>query len=204
MDSMVKGFVNAFIRVIVYGVVMVAAVLVIHQDAGLVVNGLHFSEQSYTEYLQEILLFVTAIFFLLAGARNPNVKGFSIAMSGVALLAFIREFDWLLDEVVHGFWKFPALAVLLIVAFLVFKKKEQFLPAVNDFIKRPSWGVLLAGFLIVFVFSRLFGKSTFWKELMDENYIRSVKNAAEEGIELLGYALIMISSVEFWLDQKKK
>jgi len=34
---------------------------------------------------------------------------------------------------------------------------------------------------------------------MEEGYIRSVKNAAEEGLELLGYLLIFMSAIEFFI-----
>jgi hypothetical protein len=65
-------------------------------------------------------------------------------------------------------------------------------------------GLLLAGFLITFIFSRLFGKTSFWQTLMGERYFRSVKNAAEECIELLGYGLLLAAAAEFYLLAKPK
>jgi hypothetical protein len=39
---------------------------------------------------------------------------------------------------------------------------------------------------------------------MEERYFRSVKNAAEECIELLGYGLLLAAAAEFYLLAKPK
>ena len=58
---------------------------------------------------------------------------------------------------------------------------------------------MMAGFITTFVFSRLFGRSIFWQAVMEEQYFRSVKNAAEEGTELLGYGLMLIGAIEYFI-----
>ncbi|MDX1556111.1 MAG: hypothetical protein R3212_08800, partial [Xanthomonadales bacterium] len=56
--------------------------------------------------------------------------------------------------------------------------------------------LLVQLFLVLLVFSRLFGRASFWQSVMGEDYLRVVKNIAEEGTELLGYGLIAIAAVE--------
>ena len=59
---------------------------------------------------------------------------------------------------------------------------------------------------MVLAFSRLFGRGSFWEAVMGDSYMRLVKNIAEEGTELMGYALLVIAAVEFlWqvLSQKR-
>jgi hypothetical protein len=63
---------------------------------------------------------------------------------------------------------------------------------------------MVSGILVTFLFSRLFGKGDFWKAVMEENYMRSVKNAAEEGVEVMGDILIFISSVEYMIFKSKQ
>jgi hypothetical protein len=190
-------FRSAAIRVVLYGVAIILSVLVIYKDASYAVDGVKFGELSYTEFLQELMLLTTAGLFFVTGLKRKEVRGFAVLMAGIALTAFVREFDWLLDKIVHGFWKYPASLVLGGAAIWAWKLRAQFLAATVDFLKRPSWGVLLSGFLCVFVFSRLFGKGSFWQTLMEDDYIRWAKNAAEEGTELFGYTLLTIAAVEY-------
>jgi hypothetical protein len=204
MNSLLKPIFNAGVRVVLYAAIIVVAVLIVHQDAKLVVDGLKFSEQSYTEYLQEIMLLVTGVLFLVAGFRQPKVQGLTALLSGFVFTAFIREFDWLLDKIVHGFWVYPAFALLGGFVFWAFKKRATLAESIKELLSMPTWGVLLSGFLGVFVFSRLFGKGTFWKALMEDNFIRSAKNAAEEGTELFGYTLLAIAAAEYLIAKWKK
>jgi hypothetical protein len=43
------------------------------------------------------------------------------------------------------------------------------------------------------------GRSKFWLELYDESIYRMAKAATEEGLELMGNTLMLISAVEFAL-----
>lgn len=56
---------------------------------------------------------------------------------------------------------------------------------------------MASGFLVVLVFSRLFGIHALWQHLMLGDYNRVVKNMAEEGTELLGYGLCWLASVRY-------
>lgn len=88
--------------------------------------------------------------------------------------------------------------------YLVYRYKDNFVHDTVEFIKRPEFGILLCGFLTVFVFSRLFGCRILWESVMGDGYMRCVKNAVEEGVELLGYLFIGIASVEYYLFKKNE
>ena len=57
----------------------------------------------------------------------------------------------------------------------------------------------MSGFLVTYIFSRLFGRSSFWRLLYHDESYRLAKAAAEEGLELLGNAIMLIGAVEFLL-----
>ena len=187
----------ACLRVFLYALAVGVVVWVIHQDADYVVAGEKFGERSFTESLQLILLAITIAGFGWAGWRRPDLRGFTNLMAGLALLAWIRELDWLLDHVVHGFWKYPAVLVLAGTGLLVWRRRGDLSASIVDFLQRPAWGVILSGFVTVFVFSRLFGYKGFWQAVLEDGYLRAAKNAAEEGTELLGYALLAIGAIEY-------
>ncbi len=60
---------------------------------------------------------------------------------------------------------------------------------------------MLGAIATLLVFSRLFGMGEMWQGLMQENYMRGVKNTAEEGVELLSYSLIVFSAI--WYNQSE-
>jgi len=57
----------------------------------------------------------------------------------------------------------------------------------------------MAGFLVTFVFSRFFGKKVFWSAVTGGDYNRWIKNAAEEGMEMIGYTFLLIGGIEMRL-----
>jgi hypothetical protein len=70
-------------------------------------------------------------------------------------------------------------------------------PSLIEFSHLASAGIFLSGFLVIMAFSRLIGRGSFWEAVMGDGYMRVVKNIAEEGTELMGYTLLLISAVEF-------
>ena len=199
----IKQITSTAIRFLVYAIVMLIAVMTIHWDGKQEV-ALAFGENSMTEYLQELYLLITALLFAFSGKYNKDKQGFTILLSGFFLVLFIREFDWLFDKIVHGFWQYPALLVTAVTIGIALKFKATIVSAMASFTRQTSFGTFISGFLTMMLFSRLFGKGTLWKSLMGDHYIRSVKNAVEEGTELLGYSLILISAIEYFISMRKK
>lgn len=198
----------AALRVILYAIPVAVSALVIKSDASVVIDGIKFGESSNTELMQEFYLLLTSLVFFVVGIRNQQYKAISYLMSGGAMVALIREFDVYFDQIYHGAW-FPfALAVLLFALFMVYRQRNQIFENLEDFFSTPAFGTFIAGFLGVFVFSRLFGTKKLWMTLFEveslEPMQRWVKNAVEEGSELFGYTLLFIAAVEFLVFVSRK
>lgn len=194
----------AAVRVVLYAIPVVGSALIIKSDAGVAaIEGMKFGEGSLTEYMQEAYLLLTSLVFLFAGLRSKSHKAISYLMSGGALVAFIREMDVYFDQIYHGAWLPFAVVILLFTLFLVFRNKKQIGENLEEFFTTPAFGTFIAGFLSVFVFSRLFGTKKVWMALFEvdklEGMQRWVKNAVEEGTELFGYTLLFIAAVEFFV-----
>eukprot|EP01029_Cantina_marsupialis_P015316 TRINITY_DN3356_c0_g1_i1.p1 TRINITY_DN3356_c0_g1~~TRINITY_DN3356_c0_g1_i1.p1 ORF type:complete len:210 (-),score=15.37 TRINITY_DN3356_c0_g1_i1:640-1269(-) len=198
----------AALRVVLYAIPVAASAMIIKSDAGTLIDGIKFGESSGTEWMQQVYLLLTSLFFILAGIRSKNHKAISYLMGGGALVALIREFDVYLDQIYHGAWFPVAMFVLLLSIFLVYKKKTQIWENLEEFFTTPAFGTFIAGFLSVFVFSRLFGTKKVWRALFEVDKLepvqRWVKNAVEEGSELFGYTLLFIAAVEFFVFISKK
>ena len=159
-------------------------------------------ESSFVEFGQEgLLLFTSAIFTQLAIHKRMGglwlVAGFFSCM-------FIRELDAYFDLIVHGAWKYFALALIAFVFYQAWRLgKENTIATLASFMKSRAYTFIFIGLLIVLVFSRLFGIGELWETIMANHFNRTVKNVVEEGTELWGYALIFWGALNYLFASKK-
>lgn len=191
------------IRVIVYSLLVFGIAELIRFDAVAPLEEALYSELSRTEISQEIILFVLVLFYLILGRRYKPVQPVTNLIALFLLIGFIREFNFL-----FSWWVWPALLVLLAALWLVWRDFKKLKSATQEFFAQPASAWFFAGFLITYVFSRLMGRSKFWLELYDESVYRMAKAATEEGLELMGDLLMLISAIElvliFWNSKKLK
>ncbi|MFW6277671.1 MAG: hypothetical protein ACOC1J_03280 [Prolixibacteraceae bacterium] len=194
--------VSVALRVIIYSLLMFGLAEAVRFDALFPLEDALFGEISRTELTQEFILLVLVIFYLMLGYKHKPVQPVSNLVALFLLIGFIREFNFLIS-----WWFWPALLVLLIAFWLVWRDFKKLKSATQEFFAQPASAWFFAGFLITYVFSRLFGRSKFWLELYDESNYRMAKAATEEGLELLGDTFMLISAIEFALvfwNRKKK
>lgn len=161
------------------------------------------SELSITEFLQEFFILVSAIIFYKVSSKQLDSKGLFILISGLFSVMFIREGDYFLDMVTHGFWKFPALLMLILTGYYAFKNKETIRQPLLKHTNTRNFAYILIGFLIIVVFSRVFGTGNLWREIMGEDYKHVYKTIIQEGLELFGYVFVFYGSLLVYLDRNK-
>jgi hypothetical protein len=170
-------------------------ILPIYIDVAWMNDALH--ETSFTETTQEIMLAVIAALFFIAAQRRPAQRGALTLVAGFYSCMLIRELDFVFDAIQHGSWIWFALAVTAGCLAVPLRTPKKTLHALARLLQHRSWPVMASGFLVVLVFSRLFGIHALWQHLMLGDYNRVVKNMAEEGTELLGYGLCWLASVRY-------
>jgi hypothetical protein len=170
-------------------------ILPIYIDVAWMNDALH--ETSFTETTQEIMLAVIAALFFIAAQRRPAQRGALTLVAGFYSCMLIRELDFVFDTIQHGSWIWFALAVTAGCLAVALRTPKKTLHALARLLQHRSWPVMASGFLVVLVFSRLFGIHSLWQHLMLGDYNRVVKNMAEEGTELLGYGLCWLASVRY-------
>ena len=189
-----KGLLQFFIQCIVAAI----AYLVIRTDIIVLKNGL--SENSLTEYYQQILLLIVIFSFSYIAVVKKEARSFSLLIIGFFSCMCIRESDGVLDKVYHGFWLVPALLVAFSCIYFALKDKKGLLSTAAHFFDSRYVYTLSCALVIVLVFSRLAGLGYLWQTLLDDHYIRTIKNLAEEGTELLGYSLLAYSALGFGIE----
>ena len=198
MNESVKNILFFTLRVLLYAVLMVVLNIVYMHDATHVTSTGKFGENSWTEILQETFLFLLGILFIIIGRRDRDLTVVSNLGSVFFFIAFIREFN---NQI--SFWPILEIPLILILFWFLVRDRKKLIPSIDRFLKNPAIPWFVIGFLVTFIFSRLFGRTGLWENLLGDNYNRWVKNAAEEGIELLGYSLLFIAGIELFVQTFK-
>lgn len=199
-----KDQILKIVRIIIYSGYLLALSLVFLHDAQPNPIG-KFNENSLTEYFQEGTFFLTVIAYLFCTVYYKKTASLTLLVGGFFLMALIREFDAFLDLYVYdGAWQTLVLGVLIFVGYKSYKSRKSLKEILPDYMVSYPFGLMIAGMLVTFIYSRLFGESIMWKSVMEEHYIRDVKNAVEESVELLGDSIILFAGLEFVFWAKSK
>jgi phosphotransferase system glucose/maltose/N-acetylglucosamine-specific IIC component len=197
----IRPVIQAIFRVFFYAAILFGISQLFYLDSVTLTETGKYGENSFTEWTQEIFLLLSSLLFFAIGRHDRGVTGFSGMLSGMALMALIREFNNYFHTWFSGAWQLLVLLALIATVIYVYRNRETLVKPFYEFLKLPAFGVSLSGFLIVMVYSRLFGRSRIWRNILEvedlEGPTRWVKNAAEEGVELLGYALLFIATLEY-------
>lgn len=194
-----NGFRTAMIRFVVYGAIIYLTAEFLKWNVTQEMGASKFSEDSIVESVQSLLLLTCALIYLRVSFKYKSIFPLAFGLFAFTFASLIREQDAFLDEhVFDGAWQTAAFGTLLLAAFLIYRKKDVFLSNMNDFASKFSFGILLSGIFTTYIFARLYGRKVFWMAVMEAQYTRDVKNVSEESLELFGYALILIASVEFY------
>jgi hypothetical protein len=180
------------IRVIAYSLLIFGVAEGIFFDAAHPMEDGYFGEITFTEIGQEIILFILFGFYLMLGFKWKEIQPVSNLVSLFFLMSFIREFNFLVNQ-----WIYPVLVVFAIVVWLVFRDFKKIKTATIRFFSVPASTWFMSGFLVTYIFSRLLGRSKFWQLLYHDESYRLAKAATEEGLELLGNAIMLIGAIEF-------
>ena len=179
-------------RILIYALLVFGIAEGIFFDAANPVGDSYFGEITFTEIGQETIFFILFVFYLILGYRWREIQPISNLVSLFFLMSFIREFNFLVDK-----WIYPVLVVVAFFVWLFIRDFNKIKEATIRFFSVPASAWLLSGFLVTFIFSRLMGRSKFWKLMYSDESYRLAKAATEEGIELLGNTIMLIGAIEF-------
>ena len=156
-----------------------------------------YSEQSLTEHLQDFMAFFSCMFFLYAARIDKKLNIAATLLAALLAMMFVRESDSVLDTYVFdGAWQTIVCLIFVCVVIFLWGRFSSIYASLKEYSLQSSFGTFLAGFVTIIAFSRLMGRASFWQAVMGDSYMRLVKNLVEEGIETLGYTLILISAIE--------
>jgi hypothetical protein len=89
-----------------------------------------------------------------------------------------------------------AIVAALIITY-TYRHRRRFRIAWLRLWPSPALTLLFAGATIQFAFVRLVGHEPLWMAILGDDYLRVIKLAVEEFIELMGYFLWLIGTIEY-------
>ena len=156
------------------------------------------SEFSPVEIIQAIILAVCGVIMAWVARNCPSQRPIAIPFAGLALAFLIREQDYFLDRLIgDNFWQVLIVIVGALLIAYTYRHRKRLQIALARIWPSPGLTLLFAGAVILFAFVRLVGHEPLWMSILDEDYKRIIKLAVEEFIELIGYFLWMIGTIEY-------
>jgi len=174
--------------------------LQLYADAG---DLLGTSEYSPIEIIQPGILIICGLLYAWVAVNCPSQRPIALTFGGMALAFSIRELDYFLDRLVaDNFWQVLfGITVALLIAYS-YRHRRRFRIAWLRIWPSPGLTLLFAGATIIFAFVQLVGHEPLWMAILGEEYQRIVKLAVEEFIELSGYMLWLIGTIEYTYQAK--
>ncbi|MCH8099176.1 MAG: hypothetical protein IIC12_08130 [Proteobacteria bacterium] len=161
------------------------------------------SEFSPVEIIQAIILGACCFIMGWVAKHCPSQQPIAIPCGGLALVFLIRELDYFLDTIVaDNVWQILIVVVGSLVIAYTWRHQKRLQIALARIWPSPGLTLLFAGGVILFAFVRFVGHEPFWMSILGDSYERVVKLAVEEFIELLGYFLWIIGTIEYALQAR--
>lgn len=157
-----------------------------------------YDEVGPVETFQTVFVLGAALIFLSAAGIDRERISTAVLIAGLFFCMAVRESDYFLDELVcRNAWKVIVAGIVFFFAHYAVRNRQEAIRSVMSFMSESSFGIFISGLLVLIVFSRLFGYGPFWKAIMDDSSYKTVKTIVEEGVEVMGYFLLLVSSLEY-------
>ncbi|MDH3336841.1 MAG: hypothetical protein OER22_06230 [Gammaproteobacteria bacterium] len=156
------------------------------------------SEFSPVELIQPLIIAVCGALLAWVAHYCPSQRPIAIPFGGVALLFLIRELYYFLDRyLVENLWQvLVGFAAALIIVY-TYRVRKRFRIAWARVWPSPGLALVFAGSVILFAFVHLVAHEPLWMSILGDDYRRIVKLAVEEFIELIGYLLWLVGTIEY-------
>jgi len=156
------------------------------------------SEFSPVEQLQHLVLLLSAGIFAWVAIRDRLRRPMCVGFIALFLIGFIRELDFFLDRyATDNLWQVLCTIVLALATVYIYRHRKRYLIGWRRTWPSVGLAIIISGMLLLIPYSLIVGNESLWQAIMGDAYARVAKMAAEEFIELGGYLLIFIGSIEF-------
>jgi len=161
------------------------------------------SEFSAVEIIQLVLLLVCGMMMGWVAQHSNTQRPLAILFGGLVLIFLIRELHYFFDQyIVDNLWQvLVGISGALLIAYC-YRHLKRLNIALARIWPSPGLTLIFAGAVILFAYSILVGHEPLWQAMLGDAYARIIKLAVEEFIELIGYRLWLIGTIEYVYQSK--
>ncbi len=191
------------IRQTIYFVLMFSFVFFIHFIAD-IYKEKTFDEHSIIENIQLTFLIISGTLFLLEGIFYKKYRVVLILLASLSYLASVRELDLFLDRNIPVVgWKFGFIIPISAI-FYTIKNRRNLRNTLIDFYASSSFYMMCCALIIILPIAQCIGHGPFVRDVFGDYRVGDIKEFFEESCETMGYFLLMLSSIEFYLGLLRK
>lgn len=161
------------------------------------------SEFSTIEIIQLLILLTCGVLMGWVARQSQTQRPLAILFGGLALVFLIRELHYFFDQyIIDNLWQVLAgISGALLIAYC-YRHLKRLNIALARIWPSPGLTLIFAGAVILFAYSMLVGHEPLWQAMLGDAYARIIKLAVEEFIELIGYLLWLIGTIEYVYQSK--
>lgn len=158
-----------------------------------------FDEHGIVETLQLMFLVVSGWIFVSEAAFYKKYRPVLFLLASLSFLASCRELDMFFDKTVRivgweiGFI-FPISAIVY-----AYMHRRTLRNTLIDFYSSPAFYMMCCAMIIIFPIAQCIGHGPFVTDVIGNYRVADIKEFFEESCETMGYFLILLSSIEFYL-----
>ena len=165
-----------------------------------------FAENGVVENIQFTLLLLSSMSFLYCAFVEKKWREMSLFFALITLLAACRELDKFLDaKIPLVSWKFAYLFVFAAIIYAYLNLKHH-IKSVLKFFGIPSFYIMCAAVVIILLVAQCIGHRPLISAAFGGHFGRYeeavIKEFFEEVLEVVGYFLILLSSIEYNINAK--
>ena len=158
-----------------------------------------FEEYGIIEDLQLIILGITSLSFLVQACIKTHFRALSLFLSSLCLAAFCRELDTWFDELWFLGWKFALIFPVLAFIYICYHL-DEFRKSLPRFCSSSAFFMMYSVAIIILPLAQCVGHKSFFVDALGPIADpRLVRRLFEESVEYLGYILLFLSSIEFYI-----
>jgi hypothetical protein len=190
-------------RQTIYFILMFSFVFVIHFIAD-TYKEKTFDEHSIIENIQLTFLITSGVLFLLEGILYKKYRVVLFLLTSLSFLASFRELDLYLDRnlPIVG-WKIGYIIPISAIIYAI-KNKRNLRNTLIDFYASSSFYMMCCALIIILPIAQCIGHGPFVRDVMGNFRVADIKELFEESGEIMGYFLLVLSSIEFYLGLLRK
>ncbi len=163
-----------------------------------------FEENGIIENMQLYILLSAGIVFFVNTLHYPHMRSISFLLASFCFFATCRELDSFFDKSVPVIsWKFGYFFPLLagIYGFLTL---HSTIKSSLQFLSSQSFFMMCCAVIIILPIAQCIGHRPLIVSVLGNHDVANIKQLFEECCELIGYFLILLSSIEYNINFHKK